>query len=89
VSEWRDHFDAIHDLRVARGYVWLGTQEADPRARGGDRLLWGRLPDDTLEVCVVEGDGTVHDWERIDEAEFAARWPHANVPSSLADAVKR
>lgn len=81
--EWQTQFDAMHTLREQRGYVWLGSMEADPRAPGGDHLLWGRKPDNALEVCIVEEDGTVHTWEAIDEDEWRRRWPHASVPAAI------
>jgi hypothetical protein len=71
-------------VRAERGFVWIGTCEADPRTPGPPALAWGRTHVGELQVAVLpEAEPWVLKWEEVTDEEWAARYPHARVPAQI------
>lgn len=91
IEEMRSFGEWADATRAARGFVWVGTCEADPRAPGPPALAWGRTHVGGLQVAVwPEKEPWVLEWEEITEEEWATRYPHQSAPARVpADHVRK
>lgn len=68
--------------REKMGFVWLGSVEEDPRSAGGNRIMWGRKPNNDLYVLDLESDPG---WEPIADGQWDNIYPHAGHPPHLPE----